>query len=196
VYWNGVLQKIGQDYILAGTTVTFVAAATPQPGDTLLASYRLNGDAGNSASTPAYSSPQVLCSGTGQSTGASSLAVLGTCAIPAGLLATGDRVEIRFDYAHQGSGAVSIEVDWGGTTLVHRNAAAGETLIAGSGSAAILASGAQLSVESWGASSALGAAAATAGDNYSAGLAVNFTGSVAQAGDTITLNSFTVVRIP
>jgi hypothetical protein len=40
LYRNGVLQKAGFDFTLSGTTITFVAAAIPRPGDTLLASYR------------------------------------------------------------------------------------------------------------------------------------------------------------
>jgi hypothetical protein len=40
VFRNGLLQKIGQDYTLNGQTLVFVSGATPQPGDTLLASYR------------------------------------------------------------------------------------------------------------------------------------------------------------
>jgi hypothetical protein len=194
VYRNGMLQKIGQDYTLSGNTVTFVRAATPQPGDTLLASYRLNSDSGSPGT---FSSLQVLCSGTGTNVTSAALTLLGTCSIPAGVLAAGDRVEIRFDYAHQGAaGGFSIEVDWGATTLVHRDAAASETLVTGRGSAAILASGAQLSAESWGTTLALAAGAASAADNYSAGIAVNFMGSVAKSGDSVVLNGFSVVRVP
>jgi hypothetical protein len=197
VYRNGMLQKTAQDYTLAGSTVTFVAGATPQPGDTLLASYRLSNATGDSGTAAAsYSAPEVLCSGTGFNATAASLVLTGTCSIPAGLLAAGDRVEIRFDYAHQGSGAVSIEVDWGATTLVHRDAPAGETLITGHGSAAIEASGAQLSAQSWGGLLPFAAAVAGATDNYTAGIAVNFMGSVAQSGDILMLNNFSVVRIP
>src|SRR4051794_1355899 len=36
VYRNGLLQKLGSDYAFSGRTVQFVAAAVPQPGDTLL----------------------------------------------------------------------------------------------------------------------------------------------------------------
>ena len=43
VFRNGVLQKLVQDYNVTGNSVQFVAAAAPQPGDTLLASYRLTG---------------------------------------------------------------------------------------------------------------------------------------------------------
>lgn len=40
LYRNGMLQKAGFDYDLAGKTVTFVAAAVPQVGDTLVGDYR------------------------------------------------------------------------------------------------------------------------------------------------------------
>jgi hypothetical protein len=40
LFRNGMLQKVGFDYTLTGSTITFVSAATPQPGDTILASYR------------------------------------------------------------------------------------------------------------------------------------------------------------
>ena len=197
LYRNGVLQKIGQDYTVSGNIATFVAAATPQPGDTLLASYRLNAAAGDSDSADAFSAPQVLCSGAGYTTSNATLSLVGTCNIPAGLLAPGDRIEVRFDFAHQGTaGGVSIEVDWGGTAMLHRNDATTDALIAGRGSAAILGGGAQLSAESWGTALPFAATVLTAGDNYSAGLNLNFMGSVAQSGDTLTLSNFTVTRVP
>ena len=45
LYRNGMLQKPGQDFTLSGNQIQFVPAAAPQPGDTLLASYRLTGTA-------------------------------------------------------------------------------------------------------------------------------------------------------
>ena len=41
VFRNGTLQKLGLDYNVNGNSIQFVAAATPQPGDALLASYRI-----------------------------------------------------------------------------------------------------------------------------------------------------------
>src|SRR4051794_21287616 len=90
IYRNGLLQKLGSDYTFSGRTAQFVAAAIPQPGDTLLASYRLGG--AESAAPQFYPAPQVLCSGTGAATSATALASVGMCAIPAGVLAAGDRV--------------------------------------------------------------------------------------------------------
>jgi len=40
LFRNGTLQKPGFDFTLSGFTITFLTASTPQPGDTILASYR------------------------------------------------------------------------------------------------------------------------------------------------------------
>jgi hypothetical protein len=195
VYRNGMLQMVGQDFTLTGSTVQFLSATTPQPGDTLLASYRTSG---SDPGTPQpYTGPQVLCSGTGGSTSSLTLANIGNCAIPAGLLQPGDRVEIRFDVAHSGTAAgFSAEVDWGGTVLVHRNASTADLLVSGKADASILAAGAQLSSQTWGTVLPFNAAVASAADAYANGLSISFLGMVAQAGDSVALSNFTVVRIP
>ena len=195
VYRNGLLQKIVQDYTVAGRTVQFVAANAPAPGDTLLASYRLTGvDA--SAPQP-FPGSQVLCSGTGTFTNSTALASIGSCSIPAGLLAAGDRVEIRFDVEHQGTASgFSVEVHWGATTVLHRDAAATETLVTARADSAVTAAGAQLSHQSWGAALAFSAGVAASTDSYTDGLTIDFQGKLAQAGDTVTLRAFTVVRLP
>ena len=41
LFRNGVLQQVGSDYTLTGSTVQFLAGAIPQLGDTLMAGYRL-----------------------------------------------------------------------------------------------------------------------------------------------------------
>lgn len=43
LFRNGILQKPSVDYTLSGNTITFLSAATPQPGDELTASYRTGG---------------------------------------------------------------------------------------------------------------------------------------------------------
>jgi hypothetical protein len=195
VYRNGLLQKLGQDYTLANRSIQFVAAATPQPGDTLLASYRLTG--GDAGAPVLFPNPQVLCSGTGAATNGMSLASIGTCTIPAGLLAPGDRIEIRFDLEHQGTaGGFSFEMHWGGTTILHRDAGPAEVLATSRAEASILAAGAQWSTQSWGAALPFTATVASAGDSYSGGITVDLQGNVAQAGDTLTLRGFSVVRLP
>jgi hypothetical protein len=195
VYRNGMLQKTGQDYTATDSTIQFVAAAAPQPGDTLLASYRLIGD--DSGTPQIFPNPQVLCSGTGAATSSTSLTSIGGCAIPAGLLAAGDRVEIRFDLAHQGTASgFSFEIYWGATTILQRDAGAGDTLVTGRANAAILATGAQLDSQSWGTVLPFSASVASATDSYTSGLTIDFQGMLAQTGDTLTLANYTVVRFP
>jgi len=195
VYRNGLLQNAGADYTLNGRLIQFNAASTPQPGDTLLASYRLSGAA---TSSPAlYANPQVICSGTGGTVSAPGFSSMGTCVIPAGVLASGDRVEIRFDLEHQGgAGGFSYEVHWGATTVLHLDAAASDLLVSGRADAGLIASGARLGTQSWGTVLPFSATVASAADAYAGGLTIDFQGKMGQAGDTLTLQNFTVVRLP
>jgi hypothetical protein len=195
VYRNGLLQKIAQDYTFSGRTVAFVAGAVPQPGDTLLASYRQSG--GATGTSQFYPGPQVLCSGTGGSSTATSLASLGSCFIPGGLLAAGDRVEVRFDVEHQGTAAGwSFEADWGGTVALHRDVSVSEARATGRADASIVSDGAGLSTQSWGSSLVFSTGVLKALDAWAAGLTIDFKGTVASAVDSVALRNYTVVRIP
>ena len=195
VYRNGMLQKPGQDFTLSGNQIQFVTAAAPQPGDTLAANYRLTGSAGDTP--PLFPNPQVLCSGLGAATNSSTLASVGTCHIPAALLAPGDRVEIRFDLDHSGSaGGFSFEVHWGATTVLGRNASAVDAQATGRAEAALTAAGAQLSHQSWGTSLAFAAGVGKSTDDYTAGVTVDFQANTVQSNETVTLKNFTVVRFP
>lgn len=40
LFENGLLQTAGVDYTLSGSTITFIAASVPNPGDALIAWYR------------------------------------------------------------------------------------------------------------------------------------------------------------
>jgi len=193
VYRNGMLLKSGLDFTLSGNTVQFVAGNAPQPGDTLLASYRLSGSA-SSGSLQLFPHPDVVCSGVGSATGSTTLASIGTCTIPAAYLAAGNRVEIHFDLAHGGTGAFGFELHWGGSTVLHRDAGPADVLASVRADAALGASGAQVSHESWGTVLGFVAGVGAAADDFTAGLTIDFQARVAQAGDTVTLNTFTVVR--
>ncbi|HYW41436.1 MAG TPA: hypothetical protein VE959_01185 [Bryobacteraceae bacterium] len=193
LYRNGLMQKSGQDFTLSGSSLQLAAA--PQPGDTLLASYRLAGD--SASPSQMYPAAQVLCSGTGASTTGTTLSSVGVCAIPAGVLLPGDRVEVRYDLQHSGAvSGFSFEIHWGATTVAHRDAAVSDSLVTGRADAAILSAGAQLDFQSWGAVLPFSAGVASAADAYSSGLTIDFRGMLAQSGDTLTLGNFTVVRFP
>jgi hypothetical protein len=193
VYRNGMLQKPDFDYTRNGRVVTFVQQSIPQPGDTLLATYRIQGGASSTVG-PAL---QVLCSGTGQSTGSTSTASLASCIISANTLRYGDRVEIQFDYQHQGTNGFTFGVTWSGTTAVQRTAPAGETLVTGRVEAALSESGTQLSAQSWGGTLALAAGLSATTDSLSSPITVEFTGSLAGGStDQLALRNYSVVRVP
>lgn len=195
VYRNGLLQKLGADYTFSGRTIQFVEAAIPQPGDTLLASYRLGAE--EPGASPVYPVAQVLCSGAGTVTASTTFASVGACTIPAGVLLQGDRLDVRYDFEHGGSTAgFSFQLGWGSTVVSSRDAAAADVLVAGRIDAGLIAGGARLSAQSWGTVLPLAATVASSADAYASGLTIDFLGKVANAADTVTLRNFVVVRLP
>ncbi|MCS7315287.1 MAG: hypothetical protein NZ554_07435 [Bryobacteraceae bacterium] len=142
--------------------------------------------------------PQVLCSSTGTATSQTALVRLGSCTIPASFLKPGDRVEVRFDYAHQGSSTgFQVAVRWGATVLVARTAPAGVAQLTGRADAGVRSSGVQWSTQSWGDTLTFVAGAGVATDALNAPLTVEFLGAMAAAGsETVRLENFTVLRYP
>jgi hypothetical protein len=197
VYRNGLLQKIDVDYTISSRNITFVAGAVPQPGDILLASYRLAVSEDGTAQL--YPAAQVLCGAVGGTTGNIVMTSLGACFIPPGVLVAGDRVEIRFNYEHVGSSSgFTTDIRWGGSAFLTRSGAATDTLLTGHGDAGVYVTGAQLSAQSWGtASLPFTVDVSNAFDPYAGGLIVDFRGMLAQSGaDVLTLRNFTVIRLP
>ena len=194
LYRNGMMMKPGFDYTILGNTVTFVNNAPPQSGDTLLASYRV----GAVSSSDIAVHPEVLCSSAVAATSAGSLTGLGTCKITGGTLLGGDRVEIRFDYSHEGSvSGFSFDVLWGATTLISRTGTSGESAIAGHAEMAVGSAGVSYHTQSWGGALSFAAGVGSAADSLLSDLTVALRGSVATPGfDTVTLRNFTVVRYP
>jgi hypothetical protein len=192
LYRNGMFQKPEQDYTLAERVITFVTEAIPQPGDTVLASYRLQRE------TLMAAGPEVLCSSEGTLTSSTAPSSLGSCAIGAGTLNAGDRVEVQFDFLHQGAtAAFTFEVRWGSTTMVQRTAGAGDALVTGRGEAAVTGGGTQISVQTWGTVLPLGAGVAEAADAPGGQLVIDFLGNLeAAGGDSVKLRHYTVIRYP
>jgi hypothetical protein len=129
LYRNGLLQRQGSDYQVSGNAITFFLASVPQAGDLLVASYRF---ANPNDPLSSLASPQVVCSSTGSGTSNTTLTELGSCTIPAGLLGSGDRLEIQFQYGHTGTatgftGAVQV----GSTTVASRAGGATEAMVVG-----------------------------------------------------------------
>jgi len=195
LFLNGLLMKQGTDYTLSINVITFFTASTPQTGDTLVASYRF-ANPGNPLGS--LTAAQVICSSAGNSTNATTLTQLGSCTMPAGLIGTGDRIEVQFQYTHAGTTTgFTGQINWGGTAVVSRAAAGSETAVAGRIAFGI-ASGTQAwNSQSWGSALSFAAAVGSATVNTAQNLTISFLGEMAgTTTDTVNLSNFTVIRYP
>jgi hypothetical protein len=195
VYHNGILMERGLDYTISGVTITFVAAAVPQVGDVVLVNYRY---ANPNNPLGSLTSPQVVCSSVGIATSSASSATLGTCTLPAGLLGTGDMIEIRYQFTHQGTTAgFTPQVAFGGTPVLSRAGAAADTAFVGTLNFAVNASTQPWSGQSWGTVLPFAAAVGSTSVNTALNLTISFLGQLASStGDSVALSSFTVLRYP
>jgi hypothetical protein len=140
----------------------------------------------------------VVCSGNGTSTSATALTQLGSCTLPGGLLQTGDRIEVRFQYTHTGTATgFTPAIVWGGTTVLSRAAAAADTSVAGQVGFGINAGSQSYNTQSWGSALALASGVGNATVNSSVNLTISFQGELASAtSDAVVLSNFTVTRYP
>jgi hypothetical protein len=204
LYRNGLyMSGNGFDYSFTGSTITFPAGAVPQPGDTLIANYRIDPSSGNviALNTTGSGSPrsviaQVICSANGLSTSSAAWTTLGACGIPAAGLRPGDRIEIRFSFTHTGTtSGYGVKINWGNTTIVARQPGTQDAAFAGEAEAGIASTGAQITVQSWG--TILGFLPAIVAAALQSGVNVNFQARMAGAtGDSVALTSYTVLRYP
>jgi hypothetical protein len=195
LYVNGLRMDQGVDYTISGAVVTFLSAAVPQTGDLLLASYRY---ANPNNTLGSLTTPQVVCSTVGTSTSGTVSTSLGTCTLPAGLLSTGDRIEVRYQFSHTGTATgFTPAVSFGGTPILSRAGSAADTAFAGSIDFRINSSTQAWSGESWGSSLAFQTAVGTVGVNTALSVTIGFQGQMSgSTSDTVSLSGFTVVRYP
>jgi hypothetical protein len=192
---NGLRMLLNADYTLSGNTITFYVASVPLAGDLLSASYRYgNATDVNGSLAPA----QVVCSSIGVATSAATNTSLGTCTLPQGLLTTGDRLEVHFNFLHTGTTVgFSTTLNIGTTTVLVRTGGALETAVVGTVSFALGQSGQVWNAQTWSSTPAEALAVGTATENIALPLTVAFSGNLASASaDAITLANFTVVRYP
>ncbi len=146
-----------------------------------------------------HTQPQVICSSTGTTTSATTLTSAGTCSIPANLLHSGDRVEIRFDWSHQGTGSdFLIDLTWAGVSIFQAAATQGDAYFSGRAEGGAYATGIQWGLQSWGNGPT---GFLTGGANvvaaFSSPVLIDFRGSLSSvSSDTISLRNFTVIRYP
>ncbi|MEI9814464.1 MAG: hypothetical protein WDO18_18280 [Acidobacteriota bacterium] len=195
VFRNGLRMMASIDYVVSGSVVTFFIASTPQTGDFLVANYRY-GDPGNPLGTLAGS--QVVCSSVGGVTSASTATQLGSCTIPAGLLGTGDRIEIRFQLSHSGTAVgFSGDVRVGATAVIARSGSSTESRLSGQSDFSVSGASQLWDSQSWGTALTLATSAGSATEDTSQALTISIRGQLASgAPDSVTLHNFTVIRYP
>ncbi len=206
LFRNGMAQKQGLDFTLSGVTMQFPTTAVPQPGDTLLAWYRLAPTAGivqsGNLSSPGVGfstlGPQVICSAPGSQTAAVSLAALGTCTIPANFLSAGDRVEIQFLFSHSGSSSgFTYALGWGSTTLLQRVGGTADSIISGFAEGAVTTGATLFSGASFGTVLPNLLLLASANSSIASPITIRLSGALSSAGtDSVSLANFTVIRYP
>ncbi len=200
LFLNGLYQTAGVDYTLSGATIQFSSAA-PRPGDSLVASYRVDTSSVGSVVVggPAVqtASAQVVCSAAGTVNATAAFTTLGTCTIPSGGLHPGDSIELRFTLEHAGAGTgFEVQALWGTATVLDRTGSTADSAFAVNASAAISASSADVSVQSWGTALPLQAAIRTIA--LQAPVVVTVKGRLLNAisSDSVKLTNYTVLRYP
>ncbi len=195
LYRNGIRLSSGVDFTLNSRTISFFYAATPQSGDALTVAYRY-ADPANPFSS--FAPPQVICSSNGTSSSSTTLLRLGSCTIPAGILHSGDRISVVYQYSHTGNtSGIGGQISWGSTPIFSRTTVAGESQLGGRIEFGLDGAGASWSTQDWGAISPLASSMGSAGDNYSVATTVDFQAQVLSGGsDAVALRHFTVLRYP
>lgn len=201
LFRNGLYMTAGFDYNLSGSTIAFVANAQPQPGDKIIASYRIDPSSGNvvalnTGTNVATRAAQIICSSTGTSTTQFAWTSLGACDIPAAALKPGDRIEVRFSFTHTGTtNGFNVKLNWGNTTVLSRQAGPQDVALAGQADAGVTAAGAQITVQSWG--TVLSFLPGIVSAPLQNGVRLDFQAEMAAAGpDRLALTNYTVLRYP
>ncbi len=200
LFRNGLYMKAGFDYTLTGSGIQFATGAVPQPLDTLVANYRVDpaSNIGNISGPGVHASglAQVLCNANGHSNNRNISASLGSCDIPSAAMNPGDRIEIRFAFAHTGTASgFDVSVNWGNTVLLSRHGGPQDVAFAGQADASMSSAGAQITSQSWG--TVLPFLPGILNAPVQSGLKIDLRGSVSNEGsDIIGLTSYTVLRYP
>jgi hypothetical protein len=193
VYRNGMFQKSGVDYTTAGSTLTFVPAATPQPGDILVAGFRLG--SGGAPQTDDAPGLVTLCNLKGTQTLGTELEILGSCRIGAGLLRAGDRLDIRLETEHAGgSSGFIVAMKWNETSLLERGGVSSDALWSLRADAGIGETNAIVNWQASGTASLVQAGVASVTLDPATGGVLTIAGKLTNVGDSLILRGLGVYR--
>jgi len=188
------------------TVSTTARAAWREAGTAVDPSAKLDGDAWyNSAAKShktfeagqTHTTPQVLCASGGGATESTSLVQLGSCTIPAGLLQPGDRLAVKTTWSHGGSnGDFHTRWRWGSGVAAAYNSSLSAPLAETDGTIALHTGGAVVSSSNAITGTVVSPKLEGLAILYSGGLTIGFEGNLLNAGDSLALLQFTVIRYP
>ncbi len=202
--------SIGNDGVLAAKSVEAVSsvnrAAWRESGTNTDPTTRSDGDSWYNSTEKSRktaiggrinTTPQVLCAASGTVTTATSIASLGTCSIPAGIVNPGDRLAIRATWIHDGPAAYVVRWRWGASTVGEATVPGTVTVLDQKGEAAAYASGAVIDIDAKGAAGFAGTPVVVDSNQpFGSGFTVGFEGNVTAGTDNLRLVQFTVIRYP
>jgi hypothetical protein len=202
--------SIGNDGVLAAKSVEAVSsvnrAAWRESGTNTDPTTRSDGDSWYNSTEKSRktavggrinTTPQVLCAASGTVTTAMTIASLGTCSIPAGIVNPGDRLAIRATWIHDGPAAYVVRWRWGASTVGEATVPGTVTVLDQKGEAAAYASGAVIDIDAkWAAGFAGTPVVVDSNQPFGSGFTVGFEGNVTAGTDNLRLVQFTVIRYP
>ena len=202
--------SIGNDGVLAAKSVEAVSsvnrAAWRESGTNTDPTTRSDGDSWYNSTEKSRktavggrinTTPQVLCAASGTVTTAMTIASLGTCSIPAGIVNPGDRLAIRATWIHDGPAAYVVRWRWGASTVGEATVPGTVTDLDQKGEAAAYASGAVIDIDAKGAAGFAGTPVVVDSNQpFGSGFTVGFEGNVTAGTDNLRLVQFTVIRYP
>jgi hypothetical protein len=109
---NGLNQTASSDYSLNGPTITFATGATPQPSDSLLASYRVSAGSSRTLRSGGSKITQysllAICDGTGSVPQAAPGISTAACSFPSAVLHKTDQLTILFGLTEDSTGGADL----------------------------------------------------------------------------------------
>lgn len=146
-----------------------------------------------------HSTSQVICSEEGSANSTTSAQVIAVCALPAGFLQAGDRLEVMVDAEQVGTFVPwNLRVQWGSTELMQRAMGLGDIGLAVRGQASLHSNGTTLSTQHFNASGATITRMVPASDPFQAGLSVLVSGwlNATVSGANVVVRNITIIRHP
>lgn len=146
-----------------------------------------------------HTATQVICAEEGTANSTTSAQVLAACALPAGFLQAGDRIEVLVDAEQTGPFVPwNLRLQWGSTQLMQRAMGVGDVYLTVRGQASLHSGGTTLAAQHHNANGATLSSIVPASDPFQAGLSLLVSGwlNSTAAGANVVVRNLTIIRHP